>query len=497
MFNLNAIVHRHAHTLYVVIGTAYLCYLLIRALMVPMTIDEGYSIMTYVDKPVWQIVTYDYDGISANNHILNTLSIKFFSAIFGMNLLTARLAVLLGALLYVGVGIAFARRLFSDAWSGLALLLLWLGNPYLAEFFAIGRGYGLSIGLMAFSIWHGWRWLQQPESALRPLLGALAGAWLAVAANFTLLSYYLFLSGVILWQLLGQREKRRQGAIAWGVTTALLALFLYSPLRALIRAEEFEKFGVNGFYKDMLYTFVRCGFRGAEYFGSETYPRFAWGVVAVGALVLLAGLIRMIRQRGRWDATLWLIALLPGVMAVNAVMTLSTQATWLPGRTNVFFYPLLVLSICGAVANFPATLRLPRQLLLQALALPVAFHFFYCANLSESFEWWFDRDTFKVLDYVKNVHIEEKRSDRIRFNCYWVYNPSFTFHLKNGPGNYKAHIEPDISWIPMPKPEDNYEFFFADRERKDALLNDYEVVWVVQPGDRYLLRKKASNKLTN
>ena len=489
MSKINTLADRYAIALYGGIGIAYLCYILARVLLLPITIDEGYSIMTYVDKPVWQIITYQYDGISANNHILNTLSIKFFSAVFGMNLLTARLGVLLGAVLYVWTGIAFARRLFPEVWSGMGLLFLWLGNPYLAEFFAIGRGYGLSIGLMAFSIWQLWRWLQQPTQGA--LMGALAAAWLAVSANFTLLSYYLFLSGVILWHLLSQGEKRRQGFMAWGISTALLMLFLYSPLRALIKAEEFEKFGVNGFYKDMLYTFVRCGFRGAEYFGSETYPRFAWGIVALSALLLLVGLVRMFRQKGRWDATLWLVALLPGVMAVNAAITLSTQATWLPGRTNVFFYPLLALSFCGALTCFPARFRVPRQVLLQLMALPMAFHLLYCANVTESFEWWFDRDTFKVLDYVKNVHLEEKRADRIRFNCVWLYNPSFTFHLKNGPGQYNAHIEPDISWISVPKPEDQCEFFYADRERKDALLNDYEVVWVVQPGDRYLLRKKA------
>jgi hypothetical protein len=130
-------------------------------------------------------------------------------------------------------------------------------------------------------------------------------------------------------------------------------------------------------------------------------------------------------------------------------------------------------------------------LALQLFALPLAFHLVYTVNLTESFEWWFDRDTFKVLDYVKNVHIQEKRSERIRFNCFWVYNPSFSFHLKNGPGEYTEHIVPDIGWISAPKPEDNCEFFYADRERKDALSNEYEVVWVLQPDDRFLLRKKA------
>lgn len=493
MADIHSPAQRYTPYIYLAIGVAYWFYVLARAIMVPITIDEGYTILNYVDLPVWKIITYQYPDVSANNHILNTLSIKFFGAVFGRNMLTVRLGALAGGLLYAGVGVALARRWCTDLVSGLSLLLLWFANPYLAEMFAIGRGYGLSIGLMVFSIWHAWRWLQVSEPALRPFLWALAGAWLAVAANFTLLNYYLFLSVIVAWQLLRSGPGRhKREFLALGVSTALLAAFLYSPLRALVKANEFEKFGVNGFYKDMLFSFVRCGFRGAEYFGEETYPRFAWWIAAIGVTVGVVALGRLIWKRGTWDSNLWFTALLPGVMAVNATMTLATQATWLPGRTNVFFYPLLVLSIGGALMVLPAVLGKLRATLLLVLALPMSYHFLNCINLSESFEWWFDRDTFKVLDYVKNVYKEEKRDKRIRFNCFWIYNPSFSFHLKYGPGRYKDCIEPDLGWISAPKPEDNCEFFYADRERKEALMADYDLVWVVQPGERYLLRRKAA-----
>jgi hypothetical protein len=475
----------NSRTALAVIGTAYTVYLLARAYLVPITIDEGYSIMTYVGKPVWQILTYQYNELSANNHILNTLCIKFLSAVQGMNLGAARLGNLVCGILYVYAGIRLMETVFQDRTLRIAGFVLWLGNIYMAEFFSIGRGYGMSIGLMALSVWYMYRHLQ--ERQIRHFLFSIGAAWLSVAANFTLLNYYLFLGAFAIWQIAAIRQQRLTKAFALAGFSAALALFLYKPLKQISSVKEFDKFGTKGFYEDTLYTFVRSAFRGEEYFGTDTYRMFSYGLAALFIALTLAGLRQWQQARFRWTAPLFLAALLPGVLLVNVSMTLLTSATWLPGRTNVFFYPLLIGSLAGVLSGLPAGFA--RRALL-VLALPVAWHFGNTLNLKDSFEWWFDRNTRKVLDYVVQVHKEEKRNEPIRFCCFWLYDPSFDFHIKYDGEQYDRYMVRDIPWIGLPKPEDKWEFYYCGKDQMNELKELYEVVWVVEADHQYLLRLK-------
>jgi hypothetical protein len=468
-----------------VLGTAYSVYILARAYTVPITIDEGYSIMTYVSKPVWQILTYQYNELSANNHILNTLCIKWLAALQGMNLNAARLGNIVCGIGYVWAGARLMEALFPDRTLRIAGFVLWLGNIYMAEFFSIGRGYGMSIGLMALSI--GWMYRHLQDHRFRTLAYALGIAWLSVAANFTLLNYYLFLTAFSLWLVAAYPGRRVLRFSLIAGFSLVMGIFLYMPFLQMRSVNEFDKFGAKGFYEDTLYTFVRSAFRGEEYFGPDTYPVCTYILAGLFFVLLAAGLWQWQRARFRWSPPLFLAALLPGVLLVNVSMTLLTSATWLPGRTNAFFYPLLIASLAGVLAGVP--LAFARRALL-ILALPVAWHFGNTLNLRDSFEWWFDRNTRKVLDYVANVYQEEKRGQPIRLSCYWLYDPSFDFHIKYDRAGYDRYVVRDIPWMGLPKVEDNWEYYYCGREQMEQLRDLYEVVWVVEANNQYLLRLK-------
>jgi hypothetical protein len=471
---INARTLSPADCLLLFFGLAYLAYLTLRAFLIPATIDEAYSILVYVPKSVWAILTYDYADPIANNHILNTLAIKFLTQIFGTNLLSARLANLMAGLLFTGAGIG---------------LVLWLANPYLAEFFSIGRGYGMSIGLMAVSVCFAWHFFE--KNRLRTFTASLVFAWLSVAANFTLLNYYACLSGIFLVFLWQNRLTRWPWPTVFFTAHVLLALLMYLPVTRMMSAGEFEKFGVTGFYQDTVQSFIRAFFYGKEFLGGRTFEVADVALPLFFGMAALMFFFKWIKTQFRWTSGLFMAALLPVTVAVNVAMTLATDAEWLPARTNSFFYPLLVLAFL-MVGKWLVVTRFSRWVrpVLLVLAFSSGLSLNRSANLEQSREWWYDRDTLHVLDYLKNLYIQEKRTAHISFTSRWQFSLSFKFHLQSNWGGYAKYVQPEMPWRKIPEPEDDFEFFYGEIESFSQFSDRYEMVWVLEPRQRALFRRR-------
>ena len=184
---------------YVVNGVCvfFLLFAAARAVRVPFTYDEAASYMRYIDTSVPSV--FDTNLLSvfnfevATNHLLNTALSKLVYAVAGGSEFALRLPNLLGYALYLGFGALILRRLSSPALGIGGLLLLNL-NPYLLDFFALSRGYGLSLGLLMASLFFLLRFIEQRKSwrlDQRELSWGLAATCAAVTANFAMLNVYL------------------------------------------------------------------------------------------------------------------------------------------------------------------------------------------------------------------------------------------------------------------------------------------------------------------
>ncbi len=475
------------HFLLFTIGTAYLIYLILRAFSIPATIDEAYTVLYHVPRNIWDIITYHYPSPNANNHVLNTLAIKGWDAVLGQNLLSARLTNLMAGGLYVACGIWMLRKLFSSPLAKIAALVLWLENHYLAEFFAIGRGYGMSIGFMTLSICGLHQFAKSHRT--KHLTVALLAAWLGVASNFTLLNYYCCLSAILFLLLAQFKTDELRQRIVFFAHHILLALLMYLPITRMMAVNEFEKFGVSGFFEDTVKGFVQSFFMGKEFMGKYTFEIAQAMLVAYFAFATLLFMKKWWAER-EWSLTLVLAALLPGTVAVNIAITLLTDAAWLPARTCTFFYPLLVLSLftTGAWLVNAVSARFKTPLLVLAMASFICFT--RVVNLRQSHEWWFDKDTIAVLDYLKNLHQQEHRTSPIRFDSHWMFSNSFKFHLTSNWGGYAKYVLPDMVWRETPQPGDDFEFFYADMKDYAKIAEQYKIAWDLEPNKRALLKKQ-------
>jgi hypothetical protein len=93
---------------------------------------------------------------------------------------------------YLAAGYVIFTRFFQTNLLRVVGLVLWLANPYLAEFLALSRGYGMSAALEAAAICFGALYLSSPDSPKRRtyLRGACVCAILVVWANFATLHFF-------------------------------------------------------------------------------------------------------------------------------------------------------------------------------------------------------------------------------------------------------------------------------------------------------------------
>ena len=170
-------------------------YLWLRAIYTQLTHDETATFFRYIQPGLFMPYAHE---LSANNHILNSILSYFFYSVFGVSPMVLRLANLLAFPLYFIYVVKFAG-LLRRPWLRITGVVTLTCLHNFMEFFALSRGYGLSMGLLLPAMWYLTRALEQAKAAdyLRTLL-LLA---LAVAANLTLLNTSLIIIGLLALRL--------------------------------------------------------------------------------------------------------------------------------------------------------------------------------------------------------------------------------------------------------------------------------------------------------
>lgn len=160
-----------------------------RAVLVPLTYDEAATYLRYIPTDVLSVFNFEV----ATNHFLNTLLTRVSYLVGGDSELVLRVPNLIGYGMYMWCSLLILQRLHHRviAFAGFTLLNL---NLYVLDYFALSRGYGLSLGFLMGTLFFLFRFLTQLHTGAagcRDLSRALLFACGAVMANFALLNVYL------------------------------------------------------------------------------------------------------------------------------------------------------------------------------------------------------------------------------------------------------------------------------------------------------------------
>jgi hypothetical protein len=160
-----------------------------RAVLVPLTYDEAASYLRYISRDFLSVFSFEV----ATNHFLNTLLTKLVSIAGGDSEVVLRLPSLAGYAAYVYFSIQIVGQIPQRAIAIAGFVLLNV-NPYLLDYFALSRGYGISLGLLMGAVCYLLRFAarrQAGDAGTGDLSRALALGCGAVLAGFSLLDAWL------------------------------------------------------------------------------------------------------------------------------------------------------------------------------------------------------------------------------------------------------------------------------------------------------------------
>jgi len=475
------------------IALAFGLYVVLRAWMLPVTVDEAATAINHVPRLVFDTLFYKNEA-NPNNHILNTLLIKICTGIFGWHHFVLRMPVLIGAFFYAWASMHLVRKIAENTYVRVFALLLLFGNPYLLEFFSLARGYGLAAGLMTAALWQAWCFLESNES--KSLRLAMIFGGLAVYANFTLLIFFApfaFLLLLASWQLNPSLRAFWNQSKPGLVTFGIFILLWITPLKNLSKDSEIVNWNDLGSYFDSIQRTIRSAIHANAYLGTSSDIFLTWlailGTFAVGGIAILKCWKNKF-QLGT-DPRIFLVLLILGAAVTNVAQVYLTKTPYLQSRLALFYWPLFALSLAVGTAWVYERFGLKKSWFVMApLLLILLINNVRTVNLYNSFEWYHDSDTFTVLEFLKKTNVAEGRSEPFSFETEWFMQNSFIYHLEKGNYGYDKYVKQVPFHGPRPPQKDTDFYYAVNYDVVKDVLDVYDIVLRVPNSSMILLRKK-------
>jgi hypothetical protein len=135
------------HAAILCLAFAAVSLVVIRACLQSITLDEASSFLLWARKP-WPSHWWP----SPDNHVLNSILMRFVTMVFGVSNLTVRLPAVFGAIIYIGSAIYLCLLLTSRRVLQLLLFTCLVFNPMILDYLVAARGYSLAVGFLLAAI---------------------------------------------------------------------------------------------------------------------------------------------------------------------------------------------------------------------------------------------------------------------------------------------------------------------------------------------------------
>ncbi|HMQ46566.1 MAG TPA: hypothetical protein PKA00_03185 [Saprospiraceae bacterium] len=455
------------NTIYHLLGLMVLLFIAQKAGITGFTHDESYTYNHFFHLSEKKIILYgravDDLPVLTNNHIFNTLMMKLSESLFGFSEFALRLPNILAFAAYY-CGVLFLLRDNKAHWKAIGFVLL-LANPYLIDFFGLARGYGLSIALLLWSLYHFLKYLK--KTAISHLLLFHLCAILSVWSNFATINYYAaaMATAVIYPLLLWEKGlvwpsvwKPRNLFISFGFLL-LLALLIAQPFQRIIELELINFGGNAGFWQDTVVSLIQ-----KSAYGYALSPEVVNVLLFLVAFVALVPLVLFFQKALRGDKAFFKTEM--DWVCTNLILVLIALSTvtqhylfgqdYLMERFAVFLYPLFVLNLFFSLRYLGQNKlwKTPFSILAAAIALVMTWHTFSQWNTRFYLDWKYDMDTKKVIALMMDDFAQKGEAGPISVGVSGFLEPTMNFYRHYF--QYDAILPMDRS---APLAEDAYLYY--------------------------------------
>jgi hypothetical protein len=471
---------------FIAIIAAFFSLLLYKAITFPVVNDETPTAIHYSNFSVWEIMMYPDHW--PNNHILNTLITKLFIIIFGNEPVVIRLPNLLSFILYA-IAIFRINKMVLNVNSifFIPAALFFVSNPYLLDFFGLCRGYGMSSAIATMSVSYmisGYMVSKQKHIWISYILSILASY-----ANFTLLVFWSAITLFVLFYYFSKSRKQlrqifKPTAIL-GIVTLLYLALIANPIIKMHSTNEFQYWTSKGFYWDTIYPLIQYSRSGSYMIlggMSHLVAVFIFLTIAVNCVYIFIQFKKSnynIKSLNQPVFVTTMVLLVTAFINIAQCHLLNTPN--LHGRTALFFYPLFITVFVSFLALIPVSrARLTQKIIAFCFAFICIYHVADRFRLDWVREWWFDGNTYEVLDYLEKRYSNQT----IKLKTSWFFYNSFAYYCYTGKTPWLELFPYDKS-IELNTRADYYYIFSDDYK---ILEPKFKVVLKLTD-DRWLLKR--------
>ena len=467
-------------------------YVAVRAFLLPITWDEAYNYLEFTRQGI--LLPLQFPPMVANNHYLNSWLTYLTTGVLGVSEITLRLPALTAYILFLYYTARLCNELPSPLLSVSAFVLL-NGNPYVLDFFALSRGYGIAYGLLAGSIWYLYRFLRT-DLRVTYSQASLGLAILAVTAHLTLIHFLISLPVVILLATIlfapgggGFLHRAAYALRVHAVGLAVVGLFLLPTavvLRRFRNADTFFYGGTTSFWKDT----VVGVFEASLY--EKGYPALLGSLLGVLAMLLMATAVWVsvgMVVRHRHPSELFLPALVFLVCSC-ALATIGQHhlldVHYLTRRTGLYLLVLgafVVVALADAMARTSKTWRYCFAI----GSVFVALHLLNCLNLTYVLEWRLAAD---VKEMIADIAVARNAMPAVERTTTLGMNLEF-----EAPLNFYRLVD-GLAWLNVATRRMKFHplsdfYLYSDRDWQNVNADSFVVLKTYPLNNSRLLQRKS------
>jgi hypothetical protein len=418
-----------------------------KAITVGFTHDESYSYLHFPNDTFIDIISLKHSF--SNNHLLNTLLMKYSEMLFGNEEWALRLPNLLAFF-----GFASAIWCISRKWPitiAVSFLVLSCCNIALFGFFSMARGYGLSWAFMMWSFYYALNWRQMPT--WRNSLGFHVFALLSVMSHFTTASYYAS-AGVVLfgWSFFS-KENSKEHLVRLVAPVLISIVFLYEPLRRVTGHNQFTV----GAKDSVLQTIYNQVFHLADpHQLNDTL--YTVGVLLLLGIVLLPIVLRSLNIiSNRFDDARFSGQIILTIYVVLTILHVAMEADYPTERMALFLLPLFVAHVHFILLGLYQKGKTKfYDSLISIFSVAVVSNFLFYYNPSNLRGWEFEVDIERSLNSLRKEVEVDNSSKQISLGVNWIFEPACNYY----------RIRNEFEWL---KP--------MTRDRVDPEIHDYAYLY--------------------
>ncbi|MES2514375.1 MAG: glycosyltransferase family 39 protein [Bacteroidota bacterium] len=460
---------------YLIVSLLLLFYSGYRCYNLGFTHDESISYNKIIHQNLYQIFTNNSNFVTANNHILNSLFMKYFELWLGPQEIYLRLHSFFAHIIYLLFSFLLLKN-FKNPWIAAIGFLILNVNPYLLDFFSLARGYALSIAFMMMSVYYFIEFTKK-ESFKQIVLCLIAGL-LATLANFSMVTFIT--SVILLFEcfMLWKRYSFKQFFIK-NVPVVFVALSLYAlykwPITKLIQYKELYFGGWQGLWRDTALSSIDFFLYDSRYL--ELFSGFLRFFLLAVIFTSFYVLVKKIKNRSISGVD-YIFILFIVILVNHYAQHIIMHTNFIRERVALFLVPLFFMSTFNIWSYFwerASIKKIISSLMIYIFIIILVFVSVESLNFSYTYDWKYDADTKKAMNDVGNLQTKNV----MKISNTWLYEPSINFYRQTQ----------SLTWlVPANRDEinNNSDFYLISEEdfktldkSNKQIVNHYETTHLV------------------